>query len=136
MALSSTTLGDDDASVDTANTADTPTTIGSRSSRPRSQRVPSCVSPAAAAAAAGLDGEGSVPSGSRMGKTPSRDRAAAAATAAVEGAPPGEGRAKTVSPVMPTPPRSEVNVDTLVVSGKLKWGVRIRERGSSVTLQG
>lgn len=118
MAMSSTTLGEDDGSVDTA---DTPTTIGSRNSRPRSHRVGSNVSPAAAAAAAaaGPDGEGCVRSGSRRRKTPSRSRAAAAA--AGEGAPPEDGKETTASPVMPTPPRSEVKVDTLLVRVKTRW---------------
>lgn len=117
MAMSSTTVGDDDGSVDTA---DTPTTVGSRNSRPRSHRVRSSnVSPAALAAAAGPDGEGGVPPGSRRGKTPSRSRRTAAA--AGEGAPPEEEKATTASPVMPTPPRSEVHVDTLLVRVTCRW---------------
>eukprot|EP00752_Nemacystus_decipiens_P003234 g2992.t1 len=112
MSMSSTTLGEDDGSVDAA---DTPTTVGSRGSRPRSHRVRGNASPAAAAAAAGPGGEGGVTSGSRRGKTPSRSRTAAEPTAtAAGGAPPEDRDANTVSPVMPTPPRSEVSVDTLV----------------------
>eukprot|EP00903_Cladosiphon_okamuranus_P008330 g8013.t1 len=130
MAMSSTTLGDDDTSVDTINTADTPTTIGSRGSRPRSQGVSSGVSPAAAAAAAGAGGEGCVYSGSRRVKTQSRDMAAAAA----EGAPPGDGKGKVVSPVMPTPPRSEVNVDTLVPPREIGRRQSARKSRSQVVM--
>lgn len=142
MAMSSTTVGDDDASVDTINTADTPTTNGSRNSRPRSQRVPSIDSPAAAAAAAGAYGEGGVASWSRRGNnTPSRNGAAAAAAAnanaKAEGAPPEDGKAATASPLMPTPPRLEINVETLVVSVLklvgLGWSARAgRGRGGDM----
>lgn len=125
MAMSSTTLGDDDGSVDTLNTADTPTTIGSRNSRnsrPREQRARSGkVSPAAAVAAAGAGPglEADAPSWSRRAKAPSRNGTATAAAAAA-GAPPEDAKTTTVIAVMPTPPRTEgVNVDTLVVSVKL-----------------
>lgn len=47
MARSLTSLGDDDGSIDTCNTADSPTTVGSRSSRPGGRRQRRATSPAA-----------------------------------------------------------------------------------------
>lgn len=115
--MSSTTLGDDDVSVDTLNTADTPTTAGSRSSRPRDQPPRSGVvkaSPAAAAAAAGLlsDKEVFTTPGSRRVKSSARGVAGAGTEAGVA---PGEGK---MSPVMPTPPPT----DGEVVAQKVCFG--------------
>lgn len=44
---SMTSLGDDEGSIDTCNTADSPTTVGSRSSRPGERRQRRAISPAA-----------------------------------------------------------------------------------------
>ncbi|CAB1096470.1 unnamed protein product [Ectocarpus sp. CCAP 1310/34] len=44
---SMTSLGDDEASIDTCNTADSPTTVGSHSSRPGERRQRRAISPAA-----------------------------------------------------------------------------------------
>ncbi len=107
--MSSTTLGDDDVSVDTLNTADTPTTVGSRSSRPRDQRSRGSAvkdSPAAAAAAAGLlsGKEVYTTPGSRRVTSSARGSAGAGTEA---GATPAEGK---MSPLMPTPPPTDGDV--------------------------
>ncbi|CAN0292257.1 unnamed protein product, partial [Ectocarpus sp. 12 AP-2014] len=131
---SMTSLGDDEGSIDTCNTADSPTTVGSRSSRPGERGHRRAISPAAkpaetlevsdldadcnpqskrvntnANAAADLSDAESQPSrGSRRVKpvaTNGTGGAAAAAAAAEAAADDASGR--TVSPVMPTPPRAE-----------------------------
>ncbi|CBN79236.1 ankyrin domain protein [Ectocarpus siliculosus] len=132
---SMTSLGDDEGSIDTCNTADSPTTVGSRSSRRGERRQRRAISPAAkpaetlevsdldadgnpqsrrvnanASAAADLSDAESQPSrGSRRVKpvaTNGTGGAAAGAAAAAEAAA-DDARGRAVSPVMPTPPRAE-----------------------------
>ncbi|CAN0123375.1 unnamed protein product, partial [Ectocarpus sp. 8 AP-2014] len=133
---SMTSLGDDEGSIDTCNTADSPTTVGSRSSRRGERRQRRAISPAAAetlevsdldadgnpqsrgvnananAAADLSDAEPQPSRGSRRVKpvaTNGTGGAAAAAAAAEAAADDARGRA--VSPVMPTPPRAESRDD-------------------------
>ncbi|CAM9457241.1 unnamed protein product [Ectocarpus sp. 12 AP-2014] len=129
---SMTSLGDDEGSIDTCNTADSPTTVGSRSSRPGERRHRRAISPAAkpaetlevsdldadgnpqsrrvntnADAAADLSDAESQPSrGSRRVKPVATNGTGGAAAAAAEAAA-DDARGRTVSPVMPTPPRAE-----------------------------
>ncbi|CAM9118787.1 unnamed protein product, partial [Scytosiphon promiscuus] len=108
MAMSTTTQGDDDCSVDTLNTADTPTTnTSSRNGRPREQRKSGGgkASPAAAAAKVGVSNvdAASAPGFKRVEASTRRATATTASRGDV-----GETRAKAGSPVMPTPPHTEI----------------------------
>ncbi|CAM9676489.1 unnamed protein product, partial [Ectocarpus sp. 4 AP-2014] len=133
---SMTSLGDDEGSIDTCNTADSPTTVGSRSNRPGERRQRRAISPAAkpaetlevsdldadgnpqlrranvnANAAADLSDAESQPSrGSRRVKpvaTNGTGCASATAAAAAAEAAADDARGRAVSPVMPTPSRAE-----------------------------
>lgn len=115
MVLSPNTLGEDDGSVDTGNTADTPITPGRRHSRAREQRTRGDArNPAAAATATVVaevvsDLETDFPSGSGIVKeAPSRRE--------IAGASPEDSRAMMASPEMSSVQRTQSNVDGNIVS--------------------
>lgn len=111
MASSPNTLGDDDGSVDTSNTGDTPNTSGSRNSRSREQqhhpRDKTNILQTAAEVVSDLETD--FPAGpGRVRGTPSRRQ--------TRGYPPEDPMAIMVSPEMSTTQRTQVNGDGSDVS--------------------